>query len=147
MTTMKELYKRARAFAAEKHAGQWRMDGQPYITHPETVADSFAYGPVKVAAILHDVLEDTDATESQLCKLGCTEGILEALRLLPHQEGVPYMDYVKAAAANPIARAVKLADLRHNLGHIDAIRSLPSAPRLEARYREAIAFIEANYPD
>lgn len=72
MTTMKELYKRAHAFAAEKHSRQKRKDGQPYITQPETVAETFAYGPEKVAAILHDFLEDTDATESQLRKLGCT---------------------------------------------------------------------------
>ena len=70
--------------------------------------------------------------------------MLEALRLLTHREGVPYMDYVKAAAANPIARSVKLADLRHNLSTMDAIRDLPYAYILEKRYREAIATIEGK---
>jgi (p)ppGpp synthase/HD superfamily hydrolase len=140
---MKELYERTLLFATLKHAGQVRKDGKPYITHPEKVAGNFDYSEEKVAAILHDVLEDTDATEDELRAIGCTEEIIAALRLLTHREGVEYMDYVKAAAENPIACAVKLADLRHNLGTIDVIRGVPGAERLEARYREAVAYIES----
>jgi (p)ppGpp synthase/HD superfamily hydrolase len=147
---MKELYERALSFASLKHAGQLRKDGKPYITHPEKVAGDFDYSAEKVVAILHDVLEDTDATEDELRAIGCTEEIIAALKLLTHQKGVKYMDYVKAAAENPIARAVKLADLRHNLGSIDAIRSLRCAKHLEARYREAMAYIKSlddNLPE
>lgn len=144
MMQYKDLYERAHAFASQKHSGQLRKDGQPYITHPEKVASFFDDGAEKVVAILHDVLEDTDATEEELRELGCTDDMLEALRLLTHRDGVPYMDYVKAAAANPIARAVKLADLHHNLSTMDAIRNLPYAPILEKRYREAIAYIERD---
>ncbi len=139
---MKELYERAHAFAKRKHAGQLRKDGKPYITHPEAVAAVFDYSAEKVVAILHDVLEDTDATEAEIRDLGCTDEMLEALRLLTHKEGVPYMDYVKAAATNPIARAVKLADLHHNLSTMNTIRDLPYSPVLEKRYQEAIAYIE-----
>ena len=138
----KDLYERAHAFATQKHSGQLRKDGLPYITHPEAIASNFDDSVEKVVAILHDVLEDTDATEEDLRELGCTDDMLEALRLLTHRNGVPYMEYVKAAAANPIARTVKLADLRHNLSTMDAIRDLPYASILEKRYREAIAYIE-----
>ncbi len=143
---MKELYERAHAFAKQKHAGQLRKDGKPYITHPETVAAAFDYSAEKVVAVLHDVLEDTDATEAEIRDLGCTDEMIEALRLLTHKEGVPYMDYVKAAATNPIARAVKLADLHHNLSTMDAIRDLSQSSALEKRYQEAIAYIEQHYP-
>ena len=40
--------------------------------------------------------------------------MIEAIRLMTHAEGVPYMDYVSRIKDNPIARAVKLADLAHN---------------------------------
>lgn len=140
---MKELYERALSFATLKHAGQLRKDGKPYITHPKKVAADFDYSAEKVVAILHDVLEDTDATEDELRSIGCTEEIIAALRLLTHQKGMKYMDYVKAVAENPIARVVKLVDLRHNLNTIDAIRGLRCAKHLEARYREAVAYIES----
>ena len=142
---MKELYERAHAFAKRKHAGQLRKDGKPYVTHPEAVAAAFDFSAEKVVAILHDVLEDTDATEAEIRDLGCTDEMLGALRLLTHKEGVPYMDYVKAAATNPIARAVKLADLHHNLSTMNTIRDLPNAPVLEKRYHEAIEYIEQHY--
>lgn len=77
---MKELYERAHAFAERKHSGQLRKDGLPYITHPETVAAAFDYSVEKIVAILHDVLEDTDATEAEIRTLGCTDEMLEALR-------------------------------------------------------------------
>ena len=46
--------------------------------------------------------------------MGFPDDALEAIALMTHAEGVPYMDYVKRIKENPIARAVKLADLRHN---------------------------------
>lgn len=144
--SMKDLYERAYAFAVKKHFGQLRKNGLPYITHPEAVAAAFDYSAEKVVAILHDVLEDTDATEDEIRALGCTDEMLEALRLLTHENGVSYMDYVKAASANPIVRAVKLADLHHNLSTMDTIRDLPYASVLENRYKEAIAYIEQHTP-
>ena len=144
---MKELFERAHSFANQKHAGQLRKDGKPYITHPEAVAATFDYSPEKVVAVLHDVLEDTDATEEELRSLGVTEDMLVALRLLKHQPGIPYMDYVKAVVENPIAKAVKLADLRHNLSTIEAIRHLPCAKELEERYQKALQFLGYSMED
>lgn len=77
-----------------------------------------------IAALLHDVVEDTDYTFDDLQKMGFPAHILEALRLLTHDNDVPYMEYVAALKHNPIARAVKLADLRHNsdqtrVDHVD----------------------------
>ena len=67
-----------------------------------------------VCALLHDVVEDTDYTLSDLTEMGFPNEVTDALALLTHDPAVPYMDYVAEAAKNPIARAVKIADLKHN---------------------------------
>ena len=58
------LIKEAYLLAAEKHEGQYRKSGEPYIIHPLSVALILAglnVGPnTLIAAILHDVVEDTD---------------------------------------------------------------------------------------
>ena len=60
-------------------------------------------------ALLHDVVEDTDMTFEKILEFGFTVEIVDALKLLTHDDSVPYMDYVKEIAKNPIAKAVKLA--------------------------------------
>ena len=67
-----------------------------------------------IAALLHDVAEDTDITIDELTK-EFGEEVGYALSLLNHDKDVPYMDYVKALKHNDIARAVKMADLTHNM--------------------------------
>ena len=69
---------------------------------------------VALAALLHDVAEDSDCTIEDLKKEGFSADTIEALRLLTHEKSVPYMDYIAALKGNPIARKVKLADLVHN---------------------------------
>ena len=66
------------------------------------------------AALLHDVVEDTDWTMEDLRAAGFPETVLEAVQLLTHDSAVPYLDYVRALCGNPIAVAVKRADLHHN---------------------------------
>ena len=65
------------------------------------------------AALLHDVAKDTPVTLEELEREFPRE-VTDALRLLTHAPDVDYLDYVRALAQNPIARAVKLSDLRHN---------------------------------
>jgi hypothetical protein len=68
----------------------------------------------QIVAVLHDVLEDTSFTEDDLRQTGFDEAVLEALRCVTHRKDEPYADYVIRIAGNPIARAVKLADLEDN---------------------------------
>ena len=67
-----------------------------------------------VVALLHDVIEDTDYTLDDLTKMGFGKTVTDALFLLTHDDDTPYMDYVAKIKQNPIAKAVKLADLAHN---------------------------------
>lgn len=100
------------AFAA--HAGQYDQAGYPYFLHPYHLAEQMTDEDSTVVALLHDVIEDTDVTLEDLRLEGFSESILVALTLLTHKKGVPYLDYVDKIKDNPLARRVKIADLRHN---------------------------------
>lgn len=110
------LINKAIETAAKAHDGQADKAGQPYIYHPLRVM-LYARGGenVKCAAVLHDVMEDSDITEKALREMGFSEDIITALRLLTRREGQDYFEYVKNLKSNPIAKAVKLADLKDNM--------------------------------
>lgn len=114
---------RAVNLAITAHAGQKDRAGKEYIYHPLFVAESLAKEGANeaaiIAALLHDVAEDTDITLNQIEYVFSDSKhkaeIMEALRLLKHEKNVPYMDYVQALKNNDIARKVKCADLQHNM--------------------------------
>lgn len=106
--------KRALRFCMEAHAGQRDKAGLPYANHPLHLAEQMSTEDETCAALLHDVMEDCGATADDLRALGVSPAAVRAVELLTHQDGVPYLDYARALRANPIARRVKAADLRHN---------------------------------
>ena len=120
-----ELTKKAMKLCFAAHKDQVDKSGMPYVFHPFHVAEQMTDELSTVTALLHDVVEDTPYTLEDLRQMGFPEPVLAALALLTHGEDVPYLDYVAQIKANPIARAVKLADLRHNsdlsrLSQVDA---------------------------
>ena len=108
------LTKRAYKIAFEAHRDQLDKTGLPYIHHPLHLAFQMSDEVTTCVALLHDVVEDSDMTFEELEKLGFGGEIVDALRLLTHAEDVPYMDYVREIKKNPVAAAVKRADLMHN---------------------------------
>lgn len=116
--TDEERYDNALRFAAEKHKGQFRIGGAEYITHPMAVAEIVrqnGYGiDIQIAALFHDLLEDTDATENEILALS-NENVLEAVKLLTKQKGYVMESYVSAIRKNEMAFSVKGADRLHNL--------------------------------
>ncbi len=111
-------YQKALEFATEKHDGQFRKDGVPYIIHPIAVSEYIrdkGYGvDFQIAGLFHDLLEDTDATEEEILALS-NEQVLEAVKLLTKQKGYVMSEYVEKIRANEIAFAVKESDRLHNL--------------------------------
>ncbi|MFV0497381.1 MAG: HD domain-containing protein [Candidatus Fimivivens sp.] len=106
--------RQAMLLAYSAHHGQLDSSGVPYIFHPLHLAEQMQTESEIVAALLHDVVEDTDVRFTDLEKAGFSTQVIEAVRLLTHDKSTPYMDYINALKENPIARAVKLADLKHN---------------------------------
>ena len=101
-------------FAAKKHYGQVDKAGAPYIEHPRAVALKLDGELEKVVALLHDTVEDTDATIEEIRDLFGNE-VADAVALLTHDKSVPYMDYIESVKSNDVARKVKMADLSHNM--------------------------------
>ncbi len=123
------------------HKDQVDKVGIPYVFHPFHLAEQMEDEASTVAALLHDVVEDTDYTLEDLRQMGFASEVIEAVALLTHDPAVPYEEYLIPIKANPIACRVKLADLTHNS---DPTRVSEVTPRMQARwekYRKAMAFL------
>ena len=137
MTTVeiKKLECAALNLIREKFADKVDKGGQPYINHLYSVADKvesegmqksdwYGYGNTSlgmfyhkayIVALLHDIIEDTDVTYSQLETLGCDKEIIEAIKSVTHNKNENYFDFIIRAGKNDIGRLVKRYDLENNM--------------------------------
>lgn len=131
------------ALAAKAHAGQVDKAGAPYILHPLRMMLRVATPEERMAAVLHDVVEDCGVSLADLRAAGFSEAVVGAVDALTRREDESYDEFVARAATDPIGRRVKLADLEDNsdLSRI-AEPTTRDFERLE-KYRRAIAFLEA----
>lgn len=105
---------RAITIAAQAHAGQVDKAGKPYILHPLRVMLRVEGASEQIAAVLHDVVEDSSVTLAQIAAEGFAPEVLAAVDALTKRPGESRLDAARRAAANTIARAVKLADNAEN---------------------------------
>lgn len=103
------------SIAARAHRGQKDKAGAPYLLHPLRMMLRMDTEAAMMAAVLHDVVEDTDWTLERLREAGFSEEVLEAVDCLTHREGESYQEFVERVRTNPIARQVKIADLEDNM--------------------------------
>ena len=132
---------RAIAIAATAHEGQVDKAGAPYVLHPLRMMLAVTTPEARIAAVLHDVVEDTPVTLEQLRAEGFPAAVIEAVEALTKREGEDYEAFIRRVAPNPIAREVKLADLRDNS---DLTRIAEPTEKDRARidkYRRAIAYL------
>ena len=108
------LTKKALSLCFEAHKNQLDKSGMPYVFHPFHLAEQMETEETVVVALLHDIVEDTDYTIDDLKAMGFPQNVTDAIALMTHYADTEYMDYVARIKTNPIAKAVKLADLRHN---------------------------------
>ena len=138
-----EATKKALLLAFDAHNGQLDKAGIPYICHPLHVAEQMTDEAGTILALLHDVVEDTDLTLADIAAAGFSPLIVDALDLLTHRQGVPYLDYIRRLAPDPLARRVKLADLQHNM---DDTRLGPLSEEQRQRrldkYQPALALLQ-----
>lgn len=106
---------KAIVIAARAHAGQFDKAGNEYILHPLRVMFSVTDPLERMAAILHDVVEDSEITLKNLRDEGFDEDVVKAVDALTKRAGENRMDAAKRAAENSIAIRVKIADVTDNM--------------------------------
>lgn len=109
------LLERAIEIAVSAHKEQVDKADKPYILHPLRLMFKMQTELEMIAAVLHDVVEDTDWTIQKLEAEGFDEEAITAVKLLTHNKKVPYKKYIETIKTNKIALKVKLADLEDNL--------------------------------
>ena len=126
--------------AYQAHHGQVDKSEVPYIFHPFHLAEQMDTEEECIVALLHDTVEDTYVTIEQLEK-EFSSNIIQAIKLLTHDKSVDYLEYVANLKDNPIARKVKLADLRHN-SDPTRMRNPTEKDRLrQEKYKKAIEIL------
>ena len=123
-------------FSDAAHAGQTRLSGEPYITHPLAVAGALAEWRMDAqaitAALLHDVMEDTAVSKAEIAE-HFGKQVAELVDGLSKLDKIEFQSYQDAQAENfrkmlmAMARdlrivLIKLADRRHNLQTMAPIR-------------------------
>lgn len=139
-----QLLELAIKVTTEAHAGQVDKGGKPYINHPQAVAASLTNTEYKIVAYLHDVCEDTSITFADLKDMGFTYRIVNSIRLLTKTDELTYEEYLRRLRMDSCARAVKMADLKHNMD----ITRIPNPSekdyaRIE-KYKRSLAFLESS---
>lgn len=139
-----KMTKKAMKIAYKAHEGQTDRSGLPYIFHPFHVAEQMKDEVSTTAALLHDVVEDTDVTLEDLKAAGFPGEVLVAVELLTRKkDGTPYLDYVRRLKENPVAAAVKMADLMHNSDASRLDKVTKADKERMKRYREAAEILRA----
>jgi (p)ppGpp synthase/HD superfamily hydrolase len=130
------------AIATAAHDGQVDKSGRPYIGHPLRVMKSVEGEHAQMAAVLHDVIEDTSVTAEELLSHGCPAAVVDAVVALSHLPGEPQDVYLRRVAANPLALTVKRADIADNLSPARVARLAPETrARLEIKYATALRLL------
>lgn len=138
---MSDLEK-AIGLAVKAHAGQLDKAGGPYVLHPLRVMLAVEGEMERTAAVLHDVVEDSDLTLDDLRREGFAEEVVTIVDDLTKRPGEAYEATIKRAGANPASRRIKLADLADNLD----LSRLPSPTDRDyariKRYEEAVHVLQ-----
>lgn len=134
---------RAIALAAEAHADELdRKTGEAYMLHVMRVTLAVTGEKERIVAALHDVVEHVEGwTFNRLRKRGVADDIIEAVDALTRRHGEDYLDFAERAAANPLARPVKIADLTDNLNAILKTSATGGREEKARKYRDALRLI------
>ncbi|GMK41286.1 hypothetical protein PCCS19_43420 [Paenibacillus sp. CCS19] len=130
------------AIALEAHKDQVDKGGAPYILHPLAVMNRVETLEEKIAAVLHDVVEDSSVTLEQLRAHGFSDEIIDAIGRLTRSQEDSYEAFIEKTKGNWIARNVKIADIKENM-NLSRINNPTESDynRLE-KYKNALARLE-----
>lgn len=134
---------KAYEIAKKAHLGQVDKAGEAYIKHPEKVASFVKTDEEKAVAYLHDVIEDTELTLENLYEYDFSKEVIEAVDIITKKRGEDYQSYLNSVKKNKLARAVKLADLRHNSDLTRLTKVTEKDIERKEKYQKAIDFLNS----
>jgi len=103
------------SIACDAHGDQLDKAGEAYILHPLRLMLQFDDERLRIIAVLHDVIEDSEITLEDLKSKGFGEEILRALDRLTKKSSESYEQFIGRVSKNDLAKKVKIADLKDNL--------------------------------
>jgi len=131
----------ALSIARKAHEGQLDKAGVDYIEHPIYVASQVDTEEEKAVALLHDVIEDSPVSAEELLQAGLPETVVTAVQVLTKKKEQDYQTYLETVKKNPLARLVKLSDLKHN-SDLSRLSSITEKDRERLKkYKKAIDFL------
>ena len=131
----------ALSIARKAHEGQLDKAGVDYIEHPIYVASQVDTEEEKAVALLHDVIEDSLVSAEGLLQAGLPETVVTAVQVLTKKKEQDYQTYLETVKKNPLARVVKLADLKHN-SDLSRLSSITEKDRERLKkYKKALDFL------
>ena len=140
-TTEQSIVDLALSIARKAHEGQLDKAGVDYIEHPIYVASQVDTEEEKAVALLHDVIEDSPVSAEELLQAGLPETVVTAVQVLTKKKEQDYQTYLETVKKNPLARVVKLADLKHN-SDLSRLSSITAKDRERLKkYKKAIDFL------
>lgn len=134
---------KAYKIAKKAHLGQVDKAGEDYIKHPEKVSSFVKTDEEKAVAYLHDVIEDTELTLENLYEYDFSKEVIEAVDIITKKRGEDYQSYLNSVKKNKLARAVKLADLRHNSDLTRLTKVTEKDIERKEKYQKAINFLNS----
>lgn len=131
--------------AVKAHKGQIDKSGMPYILHPLRVMYTLKDPYQMTIAALHDVVEDTSVTISQLKAIGFPTRVLKGVDAMTHRKGESRETYYKRVRNNPDAREIKVKDIFDNISPDRmGLLTQPDRIRLTTKYGKALEFIHGK---
>jgi len=136
------LIEKAISIALRAHEGQEQRNGEPYILHPLYVMQQVDGELLKTAAVLHDVVEDSDMSFESLQNEGFPGEILRLIDALTRRPDEDYSDYIARIVQTPEAIPIKLADLKHNMNALRLQEFSEKDGERMRRYHRAYRYLE-----
>jgi (p)ppGpp synthase/HD superfamily hydrolase len=130
--------------AARAHHGQRDRAGSPYILHSLRMMLRMESDTERMVAVLHDVVEKTPLTLADLVQAGYSEQVVEAVDRLTRREGESYDQLIERARGNPLACAVKIADLEDHMDLRWSGELLDKDLDRLSKYRQAWLYLTEN---
>ncbi|WP_300674625.1 hypothetical protein [Desulfoluna sp.] len=109
------IIEKSLAIALSAYSGKEDTDGHTYILHPLRVMAKMTTEDEMAAALLHDVVEDSEYNAKGLMDAGIPSHVVGAVECLTRVDGETYEDFITRVQSNSLATAVMIADLEDNM--------------------------------